>query len=104
MRFWRRRGRRSVRRVWRRQIGLPVLVALVFMSLTVPAYAAVPEAFDDFYSTKVDVEVDIFLSAFDPDGDPITFVVTGGPSSGLLDDCSDGACTYTPNAGFTGTD
>ena len=45
------------------------------------------------------------LGGFDPDGDEITFDVLQNPARGTLTvDASNGAYTYTPAEGFTGTD
>lgn len=40
----------------------------------------------------------------DSDGDPLTFQVSSGPSSGQAVIAADGTITYFPNAGFSGTD
>ena len=45
----------------------------------------------------------ITLASTDPNGDPLTFQVTAGPSSGTLTG-SGASRTYTPNAGFSGSD
>ena len=45
----------------------------------------------------------ITLTSTDPNGDPLTFQVTAGPSSGTLTG-SGASRTYTPNAGFSGSD
>lgn len=45
------------------------------------------------------------LACDDPDGDALTFAVVEGPANGSLSPISaEGAFTYTPAAGFTGTD
>jgi PKD repeat protein len=62
-----------------------------------------PVAFDGAVSTPVDTAVMIFLDAFDPDGDPITFEVVDQPASGSLE-CDLGVCVYTPDEAFTGND
>ena len=45
----------------------------------------------------------ITLTSTDPNGDPLTFQVTAGPSSGTLTG-SGASRTYTPNSGFSGSD
>jgi VCBS repeat-containing protein len=40
----------------------------------------------------------------DPNGDPLTSVLVGGPANGTLAFNADGTFTYTPNAGWSGTD
>ena len=49
---------------------------------------------------------DVFLVATDPNGDGITFEIVTNPISGAISefDPSDGSFTYTPDAGFTGSD
>jgi hypothetical protein len=42
--------------------------------------------------------------ATDPEGDPITYRISQGPSFGTVDLQADGTYTYTPNSGFTGYD
>jgi len=43
------------------------------------------------------------LFAFDPDDDELTFIIVTPPANGTLS--NDGSSyTYTPNAGFIGTD
>jgi MYXO-CTERM domain-containing protein len=44
------------------------------------------------------------LQATDPDGDPFTFRVIVAPDHGRLAVHPDGRYTYTPDAGFTGSD
>src|SRR5262249_49927830 len=40
----------------------------------------------------------------DPDGDALTAVLANGPANGTLTLNADGSFTYTPNAGFAGSD
>ena len=46
----------------------------------------------------------LLASAHDPDGDPLTVVANSEPSAGTLTLNTDGSFTYTPQAGFVGTD
>ena len=59
-------------------------------------------------STNVAAEaaVDLMLSGWDPNGDPLSFVVTSGPAHGFLSgfDSQTGAVTYRPGHGFAGPD
>ena len=41
---------------------------------------------------------------YDPDGDAITTLLISGPANGTVNLSPDGSFTYTPNAGFVGTD
>jgi uncharacterized protein len=54
-------------------------------------------------TTDQDTPVDGQLVIDDPDGDPLT-VTYGDPGNGSVIGDDDGAFTYTPNAGFFGTD
>lgn len=52
------------------------------------------------------LSVDLSALCNDPEGDVLTFTTTSGPNDGTLN-CSDSgaaACTYLPNAGFSGGD
>lgn len=85
--------------------------------VTVAGVNDAPSASNGSAGTTKDVSVVVSLSGADVDGcagQSFTFTVTGGPSNGVLSaaggpmTCSGGALsasvTYTPNAGFTGSD
>ena len=69
-----------------------------------------PSAADDSVSTLedstlvVEAAAGVLANDTDPDGDALTASVETGPSSGTLSLEADGALTYAPDAGFTGTD
>ncbi|WP_300533385.1 Ig-like domain-containing protein [uncultured Mameliella sp.] len=65
-----------------------------------------PVAEDDSASTDVDtaVLIDVTANDSDPDGDPLTVVFNTDPANGTVVDNGDGTFTYTPDAGFEGTD
>lgn len=67
-----------------------------------------PFAGDDFALTPQEVPVtdDLLPNDYDINGDPITINTTpiSGPSNGTVTIQSNGMYTYTPGAGFTGTD
>lgn len=44
------------------------------------------------------------VTATDPNGDPLTYTLSGTPANGTALVNVDGSFTYTPNAGFIGTD
>ena len=50
-----------------------------------------------------DVTVNVLDNDVDPDGDPLEIVDNSEAANGTVS-CSEIACTYTPNDGFTGTD
>jgi gliding motility-associated-like protein/uncharacterized repeat protein (TIGR01451 family) len=66
-----------------------------------------PVANEDEFSTSVNQAVsgDVLMNDFDPDMDNLTISgVTSNVKNGVLDFRQDGTFTYTPNAGFEGTD
>jgi hypothetical protein len=68
-----------------------------------------PVAVDDSYTTAVDTPLTVpapgvLANDSDPDGDSLTAQLVAGPSNGTLVLNPDGSFTYTPNAGFNGTD
>jgi hypothetical protein len=66
--------------------------------------AAAPTCTNQFLVTPVNTPLTGTGSCTDPDGDPLTYTVDFDPQSGTLVLAPDGSFTYTPNAGFTGTD
>ena len=79
------------------------------VTITVSAVNDAPVASDDAY----DVDEDAFISVTTPgvlgndtdsEGDPLTANLASGVSNGALALNTDGSFTYTPNAGFVGTD
>jgi hypothetical protein len=68
-----------------------------------------PVAVDDAYSTPQDTTLTVpppgvLANDSDPDGDTITAALVTPTTNGTVVLASDGSFTYTPNAGFTGTD
>ena len=65
-----------------------------------------PVARDDGASTRngVPVHINVLANDSDPDGDPITVTRIGQPSHGTATPGGDGGVTYTPAAGFEGSD
>jgi hypothetical protein len=62
-----------------------------------------PVADDQSVTVDQDDSVAITLTGSDPDGDQLTFAVTGGPSNGALSGTAPNL-TYTPNSGYSGSD
>jgi murein DD-endopeptidase MepM/ murein hydrolase activator NlpD len=74
------------------------------VSIDVEGTNGPPVADDQSLSTPKNTALDITLSASDPDGDPLSFQVTGGgPAHGLLVG-ADALWTYTPDTDYTGHD
>ncbi len=69
-----------------------------------------PQAFDATYQVAVNGQLTVAANngvlsdAYDDEGDAITASLASGPSNGTLTLNADGSFTYTPNAGFVGTD
>ncbi len=68
-----------------------------------------PVAADDAFSTTGDTALvvtapGVLANDSDADGDTLTAALVGGPANGTLNLGGDGAFTYTPDAGFTGSD
>jgi len=65
-----------------------------------------PVARDDSTTTEAGtpVALDPLANDTDPDGDPLTLVGLGVPAHGRLAVATDRRVTYTPDAGFVGTD
>ncbi|MFT5786937.1 MAG: VCBS repeat-containing protein, partial [Ascidiaceihabitans sp.] len=76
------------------------------ITVSVSAVNDAPIAQDAVFSVNEDSSVTGTVSAFDPDGDPITFsIVAGqGPTNGTVVMQPDGAFAYVPDADFSGTD
>lgn len=62
-----------------------------------------PVAYDGTLTTDEGVAADTTLAATDADGDPLTYAIVDGPSHGTLSG-SGRTRTYTPAAGFHGSD
>lgn len=73
------------------------------LALEVVAPNTAPVASDSSVSTPADTAVAITLAASDADGDILTYTRLSDPVSGTLSGTAPNL-TYTPNAGFTGTD
>lgn len=63
-----------------------------------------PTASADPVTTIVDEAVSGRITASDPDGDSLTYTVSGGPGNGTVIVHPDGSYDYTPNPGYSGPD
>jgi hypothetical protein len=74
------------------------------------AVAKSPVVSDPSYTACLDTTLTVpassglLANASDPNGLPLTAILVGGPTDGSLTLNSNGSFSYTPNAGFTGTD
>jgi len=66
----------------------------------------IPEARDTSLSTAEEVAVNGQMHGFDPDGDPLAFIVTNGPFNGSLTAFNNatGEFTYDPDLDYNGDD
>ncbi len=62
-----------------------------------------PQAYGTPEETALNIP-NVLAGAIDPEGDPITLVGTSDPAHGTVTCTAAGACTYTPDLNFTGTD
>src|SRR6478672_9726366 len=82
-----------------------VLSALLALAvLAAPASAAPPTAQDYTISAAPSGTLDALARDSDPDGDAMTLSGNSQPAHGTATCSSLGACLYTANAGYTGTD
>ncbi|OGC11767.1 hypothetical protein A3K48_04665 [candidate division WOR-1 bacterium RIFOXYA12_FULL_52_29] len=63
-----------------------------------------PTANDVATSTPTNTAVIVNFSASDPDGNPLTYSLVSSPTHGSLGAISGNQVTYTPTAGYTGSD
>lgn len=63
-----------------------------------------PEAEDITLETYKNIAIEGTLKAQDPDGDPVTFEITGSPKRGTLELGEDGCFTYSPEKNKVGKD
>ncbi|KXW63489.1 hypothetical protein MPHL43070_01960 [Mycolicibacterium phlei DSM 43070] len=79
------------------------------VTITITAVNDAPVASDDAYSVNQGQTLTVsgpgvVGNDFDVDGDAITATLVNGPASGTVTLNKDGSFTYTPTAGFSGTD
>lgn len=68
-----------------------------------------PQALNDTYTLEAGTTLTVTAPGVlendtDPEGDPLTAVLVGSPAHGAVDLQADGSFTYTPDAGYVGTD
>jgi cysteine-rich repeat protein len=80
------------------------LQASATVTLTILSVNDAPVAVDRSATAFDGDPVAIALLASDVDGDPLTFAIGQGPTHGTVSAVIGGTVTYTPAAGFTGTD
>ena len=78
--------------------------SIATVAITVVPRNRAPVAADVTVSTLQGTAKSIALQASDPDGDPLTYEVVGGPGHGTLGPIVGGEVTYTPAAGYSGPD
>lgn len=70
---------------------------------TVTTDNCVPTAYPQTLSTYINTPLAITLTGFDPDGDPLEYLIQTNPSNGVLSGDPPNL-TYTPNLDYVGTD
>ncbi|MCD9623975.1 Ig-like domain-containing protein [Rhabdothermincola salaria] len=86
--------------------GVEVASATVTISVTNEA----PTAVDDVYSTRANTPLvvaageGLLANDFDGDGDALTVISFTSATDGVVNPSLDGSFSYTPDAGFVGTD
>lgn len=78
-------------------------LAIKLQNLITPPSNQPPTAYIQSVTTTVGTPIDIVLTSSDPDGDSLTYTTTTSPANGTLSGSAPNL-TYTPNAGFIGTD
>jgi VCBS repeat-containing protein len=78
-------------------------------TVTITVTNDLAETADDSYATPQDTPLNVSADGvlgndWDPDGDTLSAVLETGPANGSLTLNDDGSFTYTPDAGFVGTD
>ena len=79
------------------------------VTITITPVNDPPIAIDDSYATAQDTPLfvaapGVMTNDSDPDGDPITVTTSTTPAHGTVAVNPDGSFTYTPTAGYSGTD
>jgi gliding motility-associated-like protein len=74
------------------------------VTITVNTVNDVPVALNQTVLYQLNTPSDFTLTAFDADGDPLTYTIVTQPANGTLSGTVPGILTYTPNGGFNGTD
>ncbi len=84
--------------------GIIVLGTTAGISLFADADPTIPTVSGQSVSTVRDVAITISLSGTSNDGGSVVFATTTAPSHGVLSDIVGNNITYTPEAGYVGSD
>ena len=87
----------------------PLILSTATVTITITPVNDAPVAVDDDYDVDEGKALNIAAPGIltndqDADGDSLSTELVEGPSDGTLTTNEDGSFTYTPNAGFVGTD
>ena len=74
------------------------------VTITIDGTNDAPVVTPDSKTTPEDQPISGALTATDPDGDPLTFVLKDGPANGTVSVQPDGTYTYTPKHDYNGPD
>ncbi|MFC4777355.1 Ig-like domain-containing protein [Paenibacillus sp. GCM10023252] len=78
--------------------------ATAVSTVTITVYNQAPISENVTISTPENIAVNGQITAVDPDGDPLTFTLNSAAVNGVAVVTPTGGYTYTPGAGFVGTD
>jgi gliding motility-associated-like protein/uncharacterized repeat protein (TIGR01451 family) len=86
--------------------GTPGLCDTAIVTITVTPVNDAPLAIDDVFNMNLNTPLtaDVSLNDTDVENNTLTFSVLGSTGNGTLAFNTNGSFTYTPNAGFSGTD
>ena len=86
--------------------ALTLAAAAAVVAVPTTANAASPVAVDDTATTTTGVvkSFNVLTNDTDADADQLSMSVTTEPAHGAVSCSADGACTYTPTSGWSGTD
>ena len=86
--------------------GMPGLCDTAIVAITIPIINVPPVASNEQINIIEDstVIINVLANDYDPNGDSLLIIITGGPFDGSMTLNADGSITYTPNPNYNGLD